>query len=66
MARRAEPCLRKPADALAGRADLGVTASQFTGQIQSDVVRKNHRACVGNFQARGNFDSDGFQLVDFP
>lgn len=28
-------------DALAGGPDLGITASQFTGKIQSDVVRKN-------------------------
>src|SRR5471032_467278 len=53
------------ADALAGGADLGRAARSFTGQVECRVVRQDHWCSVRHFQARGDFNADGFELVDF-
>src|SRR5450830_250069 len=53
------------ADALARGADLGCAARSFTGQVERRVVRQDHRCGVRHFQARSDFDANGFELVDF-
>ncbi len=53
------------ADALAGGADLVFAALGFARLVDGDVVRQDDRAGFRNFQARGDFDAGGFELVDF-
>ena len=53
------------ADALAGGTDLRIATLDFTRQVDRGVVRQDHRRRVRHFQARGDFDADSFELVDF-